>query len=46
MKKVYEAPLMEKVEFETEETLLISIVTPGKGTAPEVGVEVELFGNN
>lgn len=43
MKKTYEAPLMEKVEFETEDTLLISIVTPSKGDATEVGVEVDLF---
>ncbi len=43
MKKTYEAPVMEKIEFETEDTLLSSIVTPGAGTAPEVGVEVPLF---
>ena len=46
MKKTYLAPELNEVKFETEDTLVISIVSPGSGNDPEVGVEVPLFGNN
>jgi hypothetical protein len=46
MKKTYLAPELFEVKFETEDTLAISIVAPGSGNDPEVGVEVPLFGKN
>ena len=46
MKKTYLAPELFEVKFETEDTLVISIVAPGNGSDPEVGVEVPLFGKN
>ena len=45
MKKTYLAPELFEVKFETEDTLAVSIVAPGNGNDPEVGVEVPLFGN-
>ena len=44
MKKTYLTPELYEVKFETEETLAISIVAPGNGSDPEVGVQVPLFG--
>ena len=44
MKKEYQAPEICAVKFETEDTLVISIVSPGNGSDPEVGVQVPLFG--
>ena len=46
MKKVYEAPVVCKIEFDVEEALMVSVIDPpggGSGGGTEIGGEIPLW---
>ena len=44
MKKVYEAPIVSKIEFDVEEALMVSVIDPpSQGGGTEIGTEIPLW---